>query len=56
MPWLAGLIVLDVAQVWAPAWAVELQRLDRASGAVDAAAAPLTVVPAGARTYYTKSR
>ncbi len=93
-PWLAGLIVLVVAQVWASAWApawavecwrgwgyrvdpgtrtykseelllvtkgpttwrtgvpVELHRLDRASGAIDAAAAPLTVVPAGARTYY----
>ncbi len=94
VPWLAGLIVLVVAQVWAPAWApawavecwrgwgyrvdpgtrtykseelllvtkgpatwrtgvpVELHRLDRASGAIDAAAAPLTVIPAGARTYY----
>ena len=88
-PWLAGLIVLVVAQVWAPAWAVEcwrgwgyrvdpgtrtykseelllvtkgpaiwrtgvpveLHRLDRASGTIDAAAAPLTVVPTGARTY-----
>ncbi len=87
---LAGLIVLVVAQVWAPAWAVEcwrgwgyhvdpgtrtykseelllvtkgpatwrtgvpveLHRLDRASGAIDAAAAALTVVPAGVRTYY----
>ncbi len=46
------LLVTKGPTTWRTGVPVELHRLDRASGAIDAAAAPLTVVPASARTYY----
>ena len=46
------LLVTKGAADWRAGVPVELHRLDRASGAIDAGAPTLTVVPAGARVSY----
>jgi hypothetical protein len=46
------LLVTKGPAVWQSGVPVKLYRLDRATGAIDAAVPPLTVVPAGVRIYY----
>jgi hypothetical protein len=46
------LLVTKGAAVWQAGVPVELHRLNRATGAIDATVPALTVVPVGARTYY----
>ncbi len=44
------LLVTQGPAIWRVGVPVELHQVDRASGTIDTAAAPLTVVPAGVRT------